>query len=317
MATTGDVVHVGLNKTATTWLQQSVFPLVESHRLVGRKAPPDRAVLDAIGRMQSAAAPDPARSLRAAVDAAVSDQRPVVLTDEGLVSTLRYGSWAACVRTAERLHAQLPDATVLLVIRRQAELVRSSYRQYVKMGGVASLRRFCAGEPLDGYVPYPQRYDLCAIYECFRDVYGAERVVVVPFERLVEDPGSFLDDLCARLDLRLAAGSRRAVLSSSARNESASWTGTFLLRSLNRLVSSRPFHPRRFLPSVSPRRTHRWVRALDRRIAPVRQGLDRRRDVEDRALLRRVQAAYVPGNRRLAEMTGLDLGAMGYFEEGG
>lgn len=311
MTVPDDVLHIGLNKTATTWLQQSVFSAVRSHRLLGRQAVTDRPVVEAVARMQSERYR--AGELRAAVKGD-GDCRPAIVSDEGLSSTLRYREWADFQRTAQRAHHELPGAKVLLVLRAQKRLGRSSHRQYVKLGGTSSLVRFLSESDVPDYATFTERYDLLAIYELYRDLFGADRVVVLPYENLQIDPAGFLDELCARLDLDLAADDRSRALRSGARNQSLSPTGTLVLRLLNRLVSTTPFHERALLPRVAPRSMWHLVRRFEHCLRLGSSALDRRLARREDAFLEVWKLHYVRQNARLADATGIALGSFGYIE---
>jgi hypothetical protein len=314
----GALLHVGLNKSASTWLQQDVFPRLPGFTTVGRGTPvgPDvRRRIEAFG-----SADDRPGALRELLESSIRADTRLLLSDEGLTSTLRDPSRRAV--DAQRLDEELPGSTVLLVIRRQRALLRSSYAQYVQLGGVAPLAAFFSGEPVSRGRP-PKRdpvgkvtlwgtpfrfdrrsYDLNELVRLYRDRFG-DRLVVELHERITEDPASALKAILRatgsdpasadELANDLAGGTGRHL------NVSLESNGLWLLRGVNRArVAARAVWPR------SPAVVERLGRAI-----PGRVRLTARE--QERQLLDELASTYDDSNRKLAAASGLDLERYGYF----
>lgn len=109
------ILHIGLHKTGTTFLQQAVFPLWRGIAYV----PTDN--LEVL--------------LRAPTD------RPVLLSREGLSGR----NWAPHrVReiSIARLGAMFPRARVMISFRRHSGFVASSYSQYLQRGGYLPFEQY-------------------------------------------------------------------------------------------------------------------------------------------------------------------------------
>lgn len=194
------LLHVGYHKTATTWLQNAVF----SRESLGFTSPwgpqagiaVDEFVLVSPFRFD-------ANQARSRFDAGLAEAR-----DKGLVPVLsnealcgqpisggrfEYGKYVL-----ERLHEAFPDGKVLIVVREQRAALLSHYRQYVANGFSGDLASFIGGPelppgfasdcPLDHF-----EYD--ALVGHAQALFGAESVLVLPFEMLKEERERFLAEI--------------------------------------------------------------------------------------------------------------------------
>ena len=140
---------------------------------------------------------DPAETrswLQARADAIRATGGVPVLSNERFSGNPHSG-WFDADRTFDRLRLVLPEAKVLLVVREQRDLVRSLWLQYVRIGGPASLRNYLREpDPGDHRAPVFDleflRFD--RVVEGLDRRFGRERVLVLPFERLVRDAKDFL-----------------------------------------------------------------------------------------------------------------------------
>jgi len=97
-------------------------------------------------------------------------------------------------RVCARLADFFPGAHVLIVTRGYAGMFLSSYSQYVRSGGVLTieqLRLRGVGDWLD--------YEGAQVE--YRAAFGADHVVILPYELLRDHPRAFFDALAARLGI--------------------------------------------------------------------------------------------------------------------
>jgi hypothetical protein len=93
------------------------------------------------------------------------------------------------------LSSLFPNATILVITRGFRSMAMSSYSQYLRTGGQLTLPDLIGTAQQER----PWHYDrLIALY---RQKYGAERVIVMPFEYLRDDPEGFCRHLEQRLGL--------------------------------------------------------------------------------------------------------------------
>ncbi len=93
-----------------------------------------------------------------------------------------------------------PQAHILIVTRGFRAMILSSYSQYVRSGGTDSLATLCAlaGTPEAANLA-PWNYDV--LIGLYRRAFGAERVIVLPYELLRDDAPAFLGEISRRLGL--------------------------------------------------------------------------------------------------------------------
>lgn len=100
-------------------------------------------------------------------------------------------------RACHTLAALFPEATILIVTRGFRSMILSSFSEYVRSGGVGRL------EDLSG-TEMPWNYD--GLIDLYRAAFGADRVIVLPYELLRDDQNRFLRTLEARLGVGLFDG---------------------------------------------------------------------------------------------------------------
>jgi hypothetical protein len=303
------IVHVGYHKTATTWFQKSVYPRVRNYAYLPRERV-NRAFLDASAFQFDAAA------CRAAL--ALPADRPPILCEEALSGALMVGGMMGfqSAAAADRIHAVLPEARIVVFVRSQPEMISAAYLQYLRNGGTHTLHRFLLPgdyRRADGAIPrHDPAFDLDhfeydRLIAHYVERFGASRVLVFAYEDLRRDTRAFLERFAKLLELDLDVAS----VPIEKRNASYSLTVSRLARLLNR-----------FTVHAVPNK-HHWIHvpgwyAPRKRLLEVasRSGLFGRRAPAERLLgpdtLRFLRARYWESNRRLAERTGLDLRSLGW-----
>lgn len=309
-----DLLHVGYPKASSTWLQDRLFwttdfgfwPLLPSKAdrvasvewLVNPGAWSDvpEGLYEFI-EARIAAKPDPSLSS--------------VLSAEGLVGIYRDPSRAVSKMLADRLYGLFPDARILIVLREQASMIKSSYLYYIRGGGWHTLSRFLNPPSIYGARAWANfnmdflAYD--ALIEYYQTLFGADRIKVLPFELLQRDPGAYVESIqdFAGVPRKTDGLNPEPVKRSIA-------TGALPTRRLfNSLFSADDLNPLSFLlPEAAYWRvTTKIARAHDRTF--MRLGLN-----DQSRLTEQIQELigdyYLESNRRVTELTGLDLESFGY-----
>ena len=298
-------IHVGHIKTATTWLQETVFGNPESGFVVPWDSTRARAVAAFVSVNSYR---DDRRWARGFFEeglrSVTGDPRIPILSEEVLSGDpvqRRYdGRYIA-----DRIHDAFPNARILIGVREQQSMVLSTYREYIWGGGVLPLEVYIGrGDEPMGITPIMQpdylEYDNIVGY--YHRLYGPENVLVMPFERLRSDPTGYIR---AILDFCRCPGQvdrpampRRVGLSASA---------LALHRMLNPVIRYNPLRPtfsrthhfiNRFAKLVDRMTPSRWSSAWEKRW----------RDTVERRYL----GMFRESNRRLSQLTGIDFKALGY-----
>ena len=297
----GHIVHVGYHKTASTWLQVSVFPHL-ADVCYG-----DPLLAHFIVNLATAA--DPTffaagfRSVLRQIEQTSSS--PLLLSYEGLSGSLWDGDETG-LRNAERLHGLLPAARILIAVRRQDEMLRSIHAQYVNEGGTRPLGAFVDGQSVPGSRFSLRHLEYDRLVGRYVDLFGRDRVWVVPYEYLRAWPDRFLDRLCKMLGTRFTGPVSHARL-----NHSLSRPGLWLLRSWNGLFRLSRFNPDPRLAALPGGRRARNV--MQQQVDPILRRLGWKTDGgEDGRMLADLAGQFARSNERLQQFCEEPLGEWGY-----
>ncbi len=297
------IVHIGFHKTATTWFQDQVWPAATSHDYVAR-AVTQRALLAPPGMHFD---PTIARDALALEGRA----RPVLLSEENLSGYPHNGGMHGLIgpEMARRIHAVLPDAQLVILVRNQHEIVRATYAQYVSGGGTWSLRRYLGGRAgrhgaLTRSYKAPafewEHFAFDRLIANYDALFGADSVHVYPYEWLHE-PEAFLVRLRRDLGVILpgeVATRRRA-------NRSPGRGALLALRFANLFTRQSVVNKTTLIDlpgGQGLRHAAKWVVKQ----FPSRP-LQLPADIEAH-----IAAYYCKSNARLVEARGLPLAALGY-----
>lgn len=206
-ARTGPVVHVGLHKTATTWLQRAFFPLV------GRLANDSRRPWD-----------DPV------ISGLVRGGRVHQVDDDAIISAERLSGypgagWQDADLIADRIQDAFPGARIIVGTRNHADWVPSLYRQLVYEGETRKLDTLLS----PGWkMPHLDLANVSqeALERRYRSRF--ESVLFLPFEKLIDDPSSYIRMLCDFMQVEAPPEVDLTPV-----NSRRSWDGVEAMRRLN------------------------------------------------------------------------------------
>ena len=229
-----------------------------------------------------------------------------VLSHEDLCGYPVYGRYYG-KDVADRLHAALPDARVLIGIREQRSTLISHYRQYVRQGEPATIEEFLGPKsPTPGFAPICRldhfEYDLLVGH--YRALFGPDRVLVLPLERLRKDMPGYLDAIRAFVGIETNILPRE-------QPRNVGWGGVTLamLRRFNsyNIGLADWSRPRQ---SLSHRAVKRLCRLTD---AAVPTSMHKKAERQMRSIIDdRCQGYFEASNQRLSDMLGISLKDYGY-----
>jgi hypothetical protein len=309
------IVHIGYQKTGTKWLRDRLFAQPKAgFRVVPRDSPLIHELLYG----------DPLE-----FDAAASRRELAPIVEEteaaGLVPVLALGRLAGVAFSggydsklhADRIKELVPDARILVVIREQRSMIVSTYKQYVKTGGTASLRGFLDPGPWQGKIP-TFRFEFFEYHRLlgyYRSLFGAEGVLALPYEQLRSEPETFLRRVADFGGRPLPDDVLRRILKAKRRNTAQSALVLTLTRPLNRLAPASELNP---APIIGSQRVGAWAARARRKLDPAQLPAFRPlSDMIERQLRETVVTAvgdrYVASNRETGAMIGLDLEQFGWM----
>lgn len=110
-------------------------------------------------------------------------------------------------RVCDLLAALFRGATILIVTRGFQGVMASLYSEYARGGGTRSIAEFHSiGAPRSDRWSNPIDYfDYNSVIKLYESRFGAENVIVLPYELMRDSPDSFIATLVARLGLRASS----------------------------------------------------------------------------------------------------------------
>lgn len=299
------VFHVGFHKTATKWLQRTIFSSEE----LGFYSPWKVGVgevLDAFvcPRDGSFSRHEALKVFSNEIASANERGLRPVISNEDLCGYPVRGEYYGH-QVAHRIHQVFPNAKILIGIREQKSMIFSMYQQYIRQYGSFRLEKYLG---VDNFINEnralfkPEHLEFHLLVDTYQHLFGAKNVLVLPLEMLRQDRIVYLANLFRFFNFEASLPEDSGVLN-------ASWSGLTLAlrRRANAFLPSRP-------PGKGPGFFHRganhlcygmehiapsWAnRAIEQKWKKVINGF--------------VNGKYCESNSRLEGMTGLNLLEYGY-----
>jgi hypothetical protein len=307
------LLHIGYHKTGSRWLR---------HRFFANPA-------TGYGWVDKAGEDHPVRRLVAArpfeFDAAASraEFEPLLakLVDAGLAPVVSFERLSGnpfsggydSKEIADRLVRVFPDARVLVVIREQRSMIVSTYKQYVREGGALPVSKFMR-PPTSRSVRVPwfdlRHFEYHHLLGYYRELFGPERVLALPYEQFRTDPRSFVERLATFAGRPLGDGQLDALPFESRTNPGPPATTIALRRRLNVLGVRTDLNP---APPLASPAFWRLGKRIDRMTLAPARAVTREEDRLRRTVAEKVGDLYAESNRRTGEMIGVDLAVYGWM----
>lgn len=307
------LLHIGYHKAASTVLQDQIFfapngvflaPTTEPrHTLVERFVLPQPMSFDPVRARHH---------YRDLMRRAEAMGRTFVLSHERFSGYPPTGGFDSSI-IATRLHRTFPEARVLIVVREQLASIYSMYLQYITDGGGMALREYL-NPPKRYFKRVPgfsaEFYHYHRLVALYRQLFGADRVLCLPFELLAADPAEF--------QARIYDFSGQSLRSRDLTSQNSGRPPSFQLA--QRLVN------RHFGYSELNRVKHHSSETLPRRFGSVSRFwmtgltgwadtlLERRMKAR---ILRKFDGEFAESNALLAKMMDYDIAGFGYQVAGG
>ena len=212
---------------------------------------------------------------------------------------------------ADRLAAVVPEARVLVVVREQRSMIASTYKQFVKAGGAQTFAHFVEPRGKQNW-RVPQfdfrHFEYHHLIRYYRSLFGADRVLVLPYEQLVGDPRAFVARIGDFAGRPLAAPLLDRLPYGRNLNPSPSALTVAALRRLNRFAPRNELNPAPIVELDAAERLADWMKAGDVLSRGPAAGLAARAEARLRSEVEQaVGTRYAASNRETAELAGLDL----------
>jgi len=146
------VIHVGLQKTASTYLQSVVFPKLDNIVYIGRPYTQENIAFNKLQYADdSLYDPQEFKDEILKIREKYPNQNTLFISDEIFAGFSFYGMINRSI-VAKRLSEIFPEAEIILFLRNQEDLILSLYNQFVKRGRIdTDLDHRFLYSPGDGY----------------------------------------------------------------------------------------------------------------------------------------------------------------------
>ena len=211
-------VHIGYPKAASSFLQSGLFsgahPDIKPLKSKGKKLG-DYQKLS--GDYFNSSYPQTPRTLapfdfiakdeRKKIESATYKSAKVTALSNELLCGHPFSGGVSAKEYADRIHLTLPEAKILIITRKQEDMLLSSYAHFmVKAGGICSLDRYLTSPQhmqIPWHSPHYYHYDQLASY--YIKLFGKKNVFVLPFEVLKQEgEEAFLKEITSFLGVSAA-----------------------------------------------------------------------------------------------------------------
>lgn len=194
------VIHIGYHKSASTFLQQQIFPLLPVNYIF--LSGENREILDNI---ESESNLDPEK-IRSWITQEISRKYPTgkhevtILSHEELSGHPQGYKSISPFTTAKNLKGTFPDAKILIIVRNQLDYLTSIYTFRVAIKGYETrdFSSFLREEGEKGLIAHLEYHHLI---EYYRDLFGKEKVTVLPMELLSTSAEEFYNKVFLFMNL--------------------------------------------------------------------------------------------------------------------
>ena len=216
---------------------------------------------------------------------------------------------------ANRIAQVFPEGKVLIIIREQKSIIASTYKQYVRNGGVCSLLHYLYPPRSDGRIPLFnfEYFEYHRLIRYYIDLFGSSNVLVLPYELFKDKPPDFVSKIIRFAGAEVSGNVVKGLPYSIKQHAGLSGFSIGIKRYLNRVVArSDTVNPQvilpisrsqellleRFIENIASLVPSVFERALDEKLAVTVSKM-----VDDR---------YKKSNDLVDEMLGLGLKKYGY-----
>jgi Sulfotransferase domain len=327
-------LHLGMPKTGTTFLQTRYFPHLEGVSYQNKE------IVELLNRViYSNPVMLDLNSIRHEADGLLNrvNKDRLLISQERLFGDM-LRNYQDNVYLTGCLKVIFPRAKLIIVVRRQDDLVESIYKQslqsycYQKLNSFLNYRHKTFADALDQHgLPNidVKQINLYSYVRNYVQHFGKDNVTVLPYELLRRDQSAFLNRLAAAINV---APFQPAVHHEE--NRSYSWLSCRIALGLNRFVRVEGDGSRvlQFIPNKPLSRLLRKepaeggldkiLRAINRRLTlrhVLQNGVDRvvyvRRNLISQKKRERIMEFHRESNARLDREFNLDLKLYGYYSE--
>ncbi|MBD2394111.1 hypothetical protein VKI22_17895 [Cyanobacterium aponinum UTEX 3221] len=196
------LIHVGYAKCASSWLQQYFFDN-EQQGFLNLLSYRETFFQFASTNSFDFESDQVRQNLLSKINQISQKGLIPVLSHEDLVGSPLCGYWGKEV--ADRFYSTFPEAKIFIIIREQKSMLMSLYRQYIIVGGTATIDNFLGiNNTSKPFLETPMCLDFFEfdkLIEYYQNLFGKNKVLVLPLELLKFNQQLFFEKLLNFLNI--------------------------------------------------------------------------------------------------------------------
>jgi hypothetical protein len=197
------LIHIGLHKTATTWLQQSFFAVHPEVHLLNDYMNPwhDELTSYIIKSGEDFSSAECRGIFQKRIDKLpTSDKGAYVISSEELVGNPLSGGYNRGT-IAKRLADTFPEAKIMITTRNQSDTLYSLHQQMIKMGYVGSMTQLLKEDLWTRPCFQKQFLDYLTLYNLYLGYYDKESIGLFTQEELKLNSEVFIKEIYSFLNI--------------------------------------------------------------------------------------------------------------------
>lgn len=193
------ILHLGIHKTATKFLQRSVFNNLSCLEYIDKIMINDDLMMKLLHKDLLSFQNEVNVIRDEFLSLSKSDKLILLISNELFSGNIFFSSNNRYILLS-KLKTLFPDAKIIINIRGQRELIDSIYREYVVQGGCMKLESFISHNKPRGELSYHPSLDLDALkYGVYLDtitkLFGIDNCCILTYEMLLKDPKKYLTQI--------------------------------------------------------------------------------------------------------------------------
>jgi hypothetical protein len=184
------IIHVGYPKTASTFIQKQVLPKLKNSSILSHKQVYETGLINLKWKAE--------RSIDyTSIKDRVKSHGDAFISFEGFTGIPLQGFLLIDILPQRLRKAIDGDIDILIFIRRQDQLIKSLYKQYIKQGGTFSYSNFISSSQFGGVTRFDlNAFDYLQTVKSYEEVFGKGRVHIFAYEWLQDDQNTFSKRFC-------------------------------------------------------------------------------------------------------------------------
>lgn len=307
-------LHIGMPKSASTFLQEEVFSVIPDiyfttlTKCLIKKCP----IANFIDRYRYCNPMNFDFQLeKNLIDRFINhrNEGKFIISWEGLCGD-PFNNFSNSITMANALKSLFPSAQILIIVRKQADLIHSLYLQLLHQYHSMSFQQFINYCRFDvGYMPswwHGVRVDASGLnylklYNYYAELYNSESISVIPYELLLSDPDMFF----ASISNYLKISSMPSINIDKPSNRSYSNITAPVAKLLNKFVST-GFNQFGFIDRKIAIKLKSLLKHLDSYFYSKAKYINNDESAE-------IMSMHRDSNRKLDALIGLSLSKYGYY----